>query len=1080
MNLRYQMILLLLLFSLPVMAQQHLKGVVKDQKGRELPGIRIVKEGSRDTVYSGAKGQFDLIVAKFPVTLIISADSYIGKRLTIHHNDFQEITYQRASNELNEVKIKAIASAKKDDKKSYQIEEIQGLKLLNTFEPNPINALRGRVLGMQTTATAGGVTSGTGMVIRGMKSIVGGNQPLFVVDGMPIENETSGANQYGGQDWGNSLKELNAYDIASVSVLKSAAAVAQYGSRGLNGVIEITTKGAEARAGWQIEANMGYSMGRSFNRPELLSNEQIAGIPDTRLAWIGSSSKKYYESFQTAASQVANVAVSHGTDQHKIRVSYTADYNKGTYLRNTLDKNTIALKSVDEWSPYFSTTMGLSYNHSVARNAPGIGAQKFASLGRAFIEYPEYFSASNDMDPVESETAWHLYGQQARKNAETLRAYVQGKITLSPSLRIETQANFSDYRINSRENAYGYIERLLGTDALYHQEKAYRNNAKEYTKDWTGKIKGVYELAVREMKMDFFLGYDYWKTYGGIEGNAIRPGQPNPYRFNTGDELRAIQQFEGTEGWKQSAFFNIDNANQKQIHGTFAGLNLDWKGKLFFNSSLRMDQIKTIENPKQLGNLRYIYPSAGVAYFINDDLRKLLNQKMDWLSYLKLRANVGRTGNVTGLFHYQSNVTDDLELPYPSHKTLSKPYYTSEGTWGLRNYQTGFSIENAWEWEIGLNTGLFNNKLNFAFTWYNRNTKNNMYDVVSPIRIGDKPLREVYAEVRNRGWEMQLTVVPFNARDFNWSSSINFAANRNRFLNVNASDGTNATLGGSQNDVSLMANLQGSFGTITSAYAHKYNAAGQPAFDAAMQYVPTGTPLKIGDASPQWIAGFENTFSYKGFSLSALLDAKIGGDIWSGSYALLYQRGALANTAFGRSRELGGQERTTKTLQYNPVTRQNEAVYHQSYDGIIPSGVFDDGVQLFGKNIGGMSFEQARELVGKDAEGQYLLQPLAASDYYAGFHDRAGVKDEAVFKNSYIALRELSIAYTLPAGFTRKLSAFSSSRIGLVGRNLGYLYKSLPYGLNPDGAYNNRSGGALEYASLLPVRTFGAFIQFTF
>ncbi|MCW3467325.1 TonB-dependent receptor plug domain-containing protein [Chitinophaga nivalis] len=1052
-------------------AQEVISGKIQNPAGKGLAGIAVVAAGSTDTVRTGAGGKFALNVPALPVKLLLHGNHYLFQEVQVTSNDFLTLIMKNQGRELQEVKVSS--PILKHAASNFDVVEVEGAKLQYTFEANPVNALRARVPGLQMSATAGGVTSGTNMVIRGMKSVVGSNQPLFVLDGIPIENETSGANQFGGQDWGNSLKELNAYDIASVTVLKGAAAVSRYGARGLNGVIALTTQTATGNKGWHFEVNGGYSMGEVYSAPSLISPQVARESGDPKLAFLANASNNYLHSFQRANAQLGNVVISRVTDKGKYRLSYTGDYNKGTYYGNTLDKHNIMFRADNQWSRKWRTQAGVIYNHSTARNAPSIGAQKFASLGNAFIEYPTDFNPGANRDPLESETAWWLYGQNAAKKNQTLRAYLQSTWELSPYLQLVANGSYSTYRTRTDEHATGYMERLLGKESLYHQEKAYRNNAKEYTNDYLAKLQLNYQRQFGEMGIKASAAYDFWHTNGGIRGTAFNAADPNAARFETGNEWLTIQRYNDASALKEAAYFDVRNANQKTIHGALLALEVSWFNKLFLTGTARMDNITTIPDLDPVGKLRYLYPSVGASYVMQQDLRRWTGAGLHWLDAFKLRANAGRTGNVTGLFHYASAVTGDMELPYPTHRTLYKPYYTSNGNWGMRNYQTGFSIENAWEYELGAEFSVLNDRIGGSVTWYNRNTENKLYDIVAPLSVYNKPLRYVTAAVKNQGWEIQLNAVPVLTKDFKWTTTLNFAANRNRFGKITASGSDQLSLGASQQDVSLMGTLQGSFGTLLSSYAHKYNGDGQPLLDAALQYVPSGVPVKIGDATPSWIGGWENSVEFKGFRLSCLLDVKMGGDVWSGTYALLYQRGALENTAFGRTAGLGGIRRMTKTWHTDPETGKNVVVYRETYDGIAPKGVFDGGVTLYGKDVSGLTFQQAQEAVGRDEKGEYRLQPLAASDYYAGFHDRAGVKDEAVFENSYIALREVSLSYKLP-------NKLADCRIGVTGRNLGYLYRSLPYGLNPDGSYNNRNGGAFEYAALLPVRTWGAFIQLRF
>lgn len=1069
-----------LLLTRPATAQQQtIRLRIKNSKGYYLNEAQVMGADSTLLGTTADDGSCSIAVSQIPLTILIKRKGYETRQIVIRKWAIADIVLQDG-NLIDEVSVFGYRYQKSDQAKTFDIVGIDGTKLTNTFEPNPMNALRARVPGMQMTATAGGVTAGSGMIIRGMKSIMGGNQPLFVLDGIPIENETSGANQYGGQDWGNALKELTPFDIENVQVLKSAAAVSRYGSRGMNGVIEIKTKGENEALGFHIETNIGSSFGHSYHMPQLLGQDAIRQINDSRLSWLSTASQNYLNSFETAQSQLGNVALSYANTRSKYRLSYTADYNKGTYRRNTLDKNNLMFKGIHNWAANWKTEMGIIYNNSISRNAPSLGAQKFASLGNSFIEYPIDFASNSSNDPLETETAWYLYGQEAKKTAYSVRTYLQSSWQILPALSFNFGGSYSDYNIRTNESANGFFERLLGNQSLYHQQRSYRNTAKEYTRDWMVNGEFHWSKTVAAHRWDANLGYDYWQTEGGIAGTGLLPTNPNAQLFRNGNERAMIATYLDPQCFSLASQFDVRHANNKAIHGATASVHYQYTDKLYISGTGRLDNVRSITNLDRLGNLTLFYPTVGVAYFFDDALRNWLQLPESFIRSAKLRANIGRTGNVTGLFHYQSAVTDDISLPYPALRSVYKPYYTNSGAWGFRNYQTGFSYENAWEYELGTNLSLFQDRIDLGLTWYSRNISNNLYDIISPLEQHSRPLREVHAMVQNRGWEILLRSYPLTTPDFTWSSTINFAVNRNRFKKIETSGSGGLALGSSQNDVSLVGSVNGSFGSLYSSFATKTDPQGRPILNAAMEYAPSINPVLIGDATPKWIAGFENSLTYKGVNLSVLLDIKMGGDIYSGTYALLYQRGVLANTAFGRTEALGGVERKMAVQQTDPASGTINTIYRSAYDGIIPQGVFDQDVMLHGQVVGGLTFEEAQQKIGRDANGEYLLQPLSASDYYSGHHDRAGVRNESVFENSFVALREVTIGYNLPPQLSQRWIGARHVQVGAVGRNLGYLYQSLPFGLNPDGAYNNRSSGAFEYASLLPVRTFGLFFKLNF
>ncbi|CAM1367285.1 TonB-dependent receptor plug domain-containing protein [Tenacibaculum xiamenense] len=1078
-QLKYIIAILLLLPSI-VIAQQTIRGKLIDENKKPVAGILIKVQNSRNTTVTNLDGLFEIKASSFPVRISIKTEFFINKQVIYKGPGFKEINLKSKIFQIENVEVKANRSKKLEKEFSSSI-SLESKVIENTLEANPVNILRGQVAGLQMNATAGGVTSGTSIIIRGQKSIAGNNQPLFVIDGIPVSNETSGANANGGQDWGNALKDLNPFDIESIRVLKSALDANKYGSRGLNGVIEITTKGNTMEDGWSFDANIASSIGQTFGKPDLINLNDI-DPSDTRSLWLTVASDNYLSHFETANSQTLYVSASNKSENNKLYLSYTGNINKGNYFDNTFDKHSFTVKNRIDFSDNSSINVGAFLTQSLSRNAPTIGAHNFASLGNQFISTPTNILDNSTSNVLENESNWWLYGHKAQKDNLTLRGFVNYDQVLSPSLTLNANLNSTYYQTKTTELAPGFfrdVDDLRREYVLYVDENthSYFNQAKEQTVEFTASLGLKQHLDFGNLSVDNQITASYFNTKSSIYGNAYLPKSSVPITFIRGFESQIIERYRSPNERVLESTLDVDNANQVGIFGVHASSILSWKNKLFGHLAVKYDRNNYMKSLGQLSNIEQIYPSIGVTYHLIKDLQDFNPVKKGTLSKLSLRANYAEVGNVTGLYHISNPVNNDLELPYPSFRTITRPYYTSSAVFGLQNnYQVGFSVERSWETEFNLDLGLFNDRLNIATTYYLKSTNNHLYELVTPIVNSATPIRQMQVDVENRGWEVFLTSENIVNDNFQWTTQVNFAQNTNRFKGLSGSVQQSRQ---GQGEVNLRGALTGSFGTMVSNYAYMRDENNNKVFNANMQYLPSGEPTVIGDANPDFLLGLSNQFRYKNFELSVVLDSKIGGDILSGTYGLLYSRGALKNTAFGRNENNGGVLRTETDTYFNPNTNQNEVNYINSHDGIIPDGVFANNTVLHGQDVGGLTFDQAREKVGTDANGVYLLQPLKATDYYAGFTQFSGGKEESVHDNTYIAIREVRLNYNLPDKWAKMFNV-NNLNIGFVGRNLGYIYQSLPFNLNPDGSYNNRNGGAFEFGSLLPVRTLGGYLRCSF
>jgi iron complex outermembrane receptor protein len=1002
----------------------------------------------------------------------------------------------------------------------YAITQISGDDIRRTGNPNPINALRGMVPGLQVTPNVGGPQASTRFLIRGSANLDPyGNQPLVVIDDIVMDDQVIIPNRGGDQDFGNILKNLNPDDIESISVLKGGAVTALYGSRASNGVILIKTKKGFSQRGVGVSLTQSVMFERAYKTVDL-QNRFGAGIhaddwvrdangvlsPNANTYFLSFGPEMTGQTFTditgesrandagvndplslygTGTTRNTNLAISGGNEKSTFRFSYSNLRSNSATPNNRMDRNSFNLRATHRPIKAVLMDVNASYVRSEVENpalqggssvlyATSYGVPRNYDINYWMNKYIDTtLGGLSDRDISGASGAfWYIYQNRYRREESNFRGNINVRADIARWLRFDGSASYNQI------GSY-YTAAVRGTG-----------------QDFTGGDYTVDELTVQQQRYNGSLNYinkfgdfDVLFKAGGEVNKSSGYGLflstnglivPDVYRLsnNAGTNLETREAkpnstqtsslfFQGSFGYKNWLSLNIYGRN-------------DWNSTLVYNDGH--------------GNYSYFYPGADLA-FVFSDLFKLPK----FVDFAKLRLSYAKVGGGT--------------TPYKT----STGSYTTYGTYVDANGNTvlkygilGSSLPNLSllpvsnsKLETGLEFKAFKNRLGGDITWYKQDSKNQIQDFSVPVVSGVRSALINGGEVRNTGVEITLYGTPVKSKDFSWDVMFNYARNRNTILSL-PFDAQYAIL--DQGDgIYSVANLKGDYGAIRAPYSHAYYQAkngsggnvesplnGMPVVSFSANGGLLGNPVLfyqragtynpsvgndaqpvIGSTLPKFLGSIRNTFNYKRLSLSVFLDAKFGGHVYSTTYGYGSQYGMINHTLFGRTTELGG-------LAYQSNTNYNGQTPGTRNDGILPIGVFAPGTVIPASASADGLVHDVSGMTVADAFAQGFIKPTPAADYYDRTYGwGSGLRSMSTFESSWVSLREMSVSYDMPQQVADKIG-LNNLRLSLVGTNLFFLYNNAPDHVNPDNLSSTSSGAFIENGGTPYFRQFGFTINANF
>jgi len=884
-------------------------GTVEDEFG-PVAGASVVIKGTTNGTMTDMDGHFTLEGVKKGDIIQISFIGFATQDIPYTGQTALNVKLEEDAQKLDEVVVTALGM--KRDKKAlgYAMQELKGDELLSSREPNLANSLSGKVSGLQIVRSSNGVGGSSKIVLRGNNSLTGSNQPLIVVDGTPMDNFTGGVDDVwgnSGADMGNGLSDINPEDIESMTVLKGASAAALYGSRAGNGVILITTKSGKKNEGLGITVNAGITTESIFLKPDMQNS-------------FGQGSVGAYD--------------------NQSRLSW-GPKAEGQTVTDWMGRQ-VPLRTYDNIDAFFNT--GTSFNEGISFQQNIKGTSVFSSINRSDDAgiTPESklnktnitLRATTFLDEAEK---WKV---DAKVNYINLNAHNRPIQGVNPSNAFNTIYNLPrSLNVADFKNSVDEDGNMIWWDASKNpQENPYWVTKYRQNNDTRNRLLG--NIALKYAPTNWFNvelrgGTDYYtttkneKVYAG--GNTTPSGlysegsetfYENNYSFlatankdNLIDRLGGFVTFGGNlmiqRRTKMNAsagellvpnLFSLNNGINKptvtselirrKMNSLYGSLQLNWDGYLFLDITARNDWSSTMSK----ANRSYFYPSVSLSGVISDMVPKLGGQMPEWFTFAKVRASYAEVGNDLDPYQLYNNFTVGKD---ENGNTTAAP--------GNVLYDSSVRSELIKSWEAGFDIRFFNNRLGLDVAWYKTNATRQLLNLPMDPFSGYSSRKVNAGNIQNEGVEISLNgLILDNPKGLSWNSTAQFSLNRNKIIDLYPG----VTLYDIKTlDAIQIVAVQGSYyGDIYGQTFQRVEDKNDPNYgkiivgEDGLPLITTGKS-KVGNQSPDWMLGWTNSFSYKGFNLSFLVDFRIGGDLYSATASNLYTRGNAAGTVVNGERQ---------------------------------------------------------------------------------------------------------------------------------------------------------------------------------
>lgn len=1069
-----------------------------------LPGVTVIVKGTTNGTVTDLNGNFTLSGVTDSDSLAFSYVGYEPQLVAVGSQKQIIILMEVAAENLEEVVVTALGVKRQKREIGYSTEKIDADVIVRSNSSNVINAIVGRSAGVQVSEGDGLEGGSTRIIIRGNNNLSGQNQPLIVVDNVPMDNIPGLISVGRGVDWGNSLADINPMDIESYSVLKGGAASALYGSRGSNGVILITTKRGSKRKGIGVDFSYSYKMIQPYRYREMqntyghqgpisftpptfpmsgdtllypgiygtdnliLNQEGDVGSTTEEFGYYGSAVSwgpkmegqmvkwwdgemrpyspqpdNYESTFHNGHTQTYNISASGGGDKGTMRVSITRQDHKAIIENSDFDRTTLSVGTNMKLSKKVMVDFSFSYVGYNRLNSPILGeeansfskgylyswARSYKALDKVDYAYPDGSQNPQEGYPfyyINPTLWWDYYNNNTTQHRDKYFGALTLTYDITPWLNLLGRLG-KDFTLEQYETTHKPID-VIGITDGYYSNSLSRSNSNIYEIFITADKSNIFNSKVN---VKFTMGGSQWNyNFYSLGGHSGTWYYPNRYTFDNLTEPTYYTDADGNiildrPGDLPGFVAPYDTLSQEVNNSVFSFLNLSYDNYLFLELTGRNDWSSTLPSD----NNSYFYPSVSLSFILSEAFH--IQDKVSWLNFVKLRGGVAQTATDTDPykldFYYDNGVFGGEQTSF--YPNVIPPY--------------NLTPQRVNAYEAGLNLGFLDNKIDFDFTYYYLYSFSQILeDLPVPISSGSPGITINEGVLTNSGFEIILNTVPIQTQNFLFKTGINLARNRNyvESLGDYAEIYPLADIWG-LNGPAMALRVGDDYGTIY-GYDYVYHENGQPMVnDEGTKYLITDTRVPIGNASPDVIGGWNMEFYYKGFRLGTLIDTKIGGDIYCGSYVINLQTGLGPETLI--EREGGG-------LPYTDPDGNVRNV------GIILDGVYEDGTP-------------------NDKVVHYFYKYLPNAGGWGHFLSTPGIVE-----NSWVKMREISLTYTFPQKLMSKTKVFQNLSLSIVGRNLFYFYTTLPDKINPEGIMGSGNAQGFEWASMPSSRsiTFGVSASF--
>lgn len=1032
MRIKFMFLLTTILVTQYFFAQErNVKGKITDTNNLPIPGVNVIEKGTTNSIQTDINGEYTIKVSPTAILTI----SFLGMKTKDVKADSNplNIILKPEVTEMDTIVVTALGIKREKKAVGYSVQEIKGDVINHAGQTNALSALSGNIAGIQVTApsTMGGSSK---ILIRGVGSITRNNNPLIVIDGIPMDN--TNYNSYstesgsGGRDYGDAAADINPDDIESVSVLKGGPAAALYGSRAANGVIMYTTKSGK-KGKSEISLQTGLTLENIYIMPKLQNlygggssttmetatiNGQLYNLADYRtdeswgpkynanlryLPWSAfdpefpndylvtkpwvSPRKDVKSFFNTGYTATTSMAVSHGTKNGSIRMSLSNQNTTGVVPNSKLSKNTFSINGNTLLHEKLRLDGSLTYTNTNAFNRPTQGyagnsvAQKFFQWGQRQLDFDNLknYKLSNGKQRSWNRTSWHdatpMYSDNPYWTTYENTSKDQ-RTRFTGNLKLKYNFTKNLYAIGSI-NGDQYNFTIEDRIAVYSQAMSRYSQTIRQISEMNYEARVHFDKRWDQFSLNSFVGInrrhnEYQALSGSTSGGLVIP---NLYNLTNSKNLATSQNY----------------YSQLRVNSIYAMASLGYANMLYLEATNRKDWFSTVARPAN-------YPSVTGSFIFSELLKDV-----SWLSYGKLRSGWAQVSNGASPYSIVNYYT--INSPFQTVPSYSNPVAANN---------SDLSPETKVSKEIGLEVRLLKNRLGFDLSLYEDVTR----DLITPLQIttatGFYSKYINAGKMRNRGIELSLSLTPVKSSNFSWDIKGNFSKNDNKLLSL-YKDTKSRQLASAPFRVSLLAIVGEKYGQLY-GIDYAYNEDGEKIVNANGFY-KVGSRKTLGSIIPDYNIGIRNNFNYKQWNLGCLIDIQKGGSYFSTTHMYGHSSGIMEETAANGIRE----------------------------NGIVLDGVLEDG-----------------------SPNTKVVSAYRWAKAYAN-----SVDAQNVFDASYVKLREMTLSYSLPKKAVGK--KISQVTFSAFARNL-FAWGLHWNGMDPENtSYGSGNIQGLEGGSLPSTRTYG-------
>ncbi len=1008
-------------------------GVVLDETQMPLIGVVVSVAGTSNAVATDVDGYYSLSGVPTDGTLLFTYAGMEDVSETV--NGRQEINVEMVSGALlaDAVVVTALGLKRPTRSLGYAVQEVDGEELLETRTVNLANALDGKIAGLQVVKGGGGPAGSSKIILRGQSSLTGSNQPLIVVDGIPMDNFSGGGlDFYGvnsGVDYGSGLNDINPEDIESFTVLKGASAAALYGSRAGNGVILITTKSGRATSGLGITVSGGIALQEIFVQPELQNSfsQGLNGVYDREeinswgiAANVGNQADVWNKALNGWATGDVNTYDNVGNfyrmgvydtesisfQQQVGKTSVYASLNRlndvSMIPQTNLNRTSITARATtnlgesDKWKLDFK----VNYINSQAHNRPADGTSSnnpFYTLNTM----PRSINITDFENPILPDGTQIWWQNPTSTSTNNPYWVLNRKVNEDERNRflsfISLAYDFTDWLSLEVKGGMDYYGNFR-TDKQYAGSRSSLTNG-AYEESTSTFLEANYSFLATAQKDYLFGLFGGAFTFGGnmmdqtsrgVSGNSGEFLVPDVFSLNNGLERPTMSSY------------NI----RRKMNSLYGSLSINYNRAVFLDATLRNDWSSTMSE----ANRSFMYPSVGTSIVISD----LVDEMPLWFDFAKVRASFAQVGN--DLNPYQ------LYTTYGVSTDVLGNYQADRGD---ILFNSDVRSELISSWEVGAEMRFLQSRLRVDVAWYKSNATNQLLTLPLDAATGYTGMMINAGNIQNEGIEVSLGASIFRNPDgFNWDALLNFTHNKNTIEELYG-DIQVYGLATIEDNVSVVARIGSSYGDIYGPQFERVRDKDSPYYNRLLLNAE-GLPQKVyngygdvttgdvgsylGNQQPDFMIGLNNSFSWRGINLDLSIDARIGGEIYSLTNAMTHIRGTAAGTAPGGARE---------TFVVDGVISDGNGGYTESTIPVTPE--------------------------------QYYNQALGSNNL--------GIAEPYVYDATNVRLRTLSLGYSLPKSLLEG-SALQRVKLSFTANNLWMIYSAVP-GIDPEsvsGTGTNATG----------------------